>query len=481
MMQKKAEIVAAVGAGGKSTYLQMRALEYVRAGKRAAITTTTHIRIPERAHCNGVSVYPVPEAAEHVLVYHGTEGVDTIGVPCGEGKLSAPPEHVLKRICREYDAVLVEGDGSRCMPLKLPGENEPVIPDETDEIAVVMGVQAVGRRLDIVCHRYDRARLAAAGILPKGAPIVTEDMPQKIAEAFYIGPLRERFPKAEIFFAPSPYPAEDGPFPEVTAVLMASGFGRRYGGNKLLDDLNGRPLYRHALDHIVQALGRDALIVVTQYEEIFRQAREMGLRAVMNDQAAEGISASIRLGTERALQDQICPALQDRTCLAPRNQPSPASRDQTFPELPDGAERPDPVILFFAADMPYLSAEEIRRYVRQFLWSGKTFGCMEAGPEHIMTNPGAFRLGRVPSPLMETDVKSVRCLSADKKDRDHCGGFPGGEQESPTDMPGGRTVAQMLLSLHGDRGAMRIMKQYPHEIYRYQVPEKAVTDIDVKG
>ena len=34
--------------------------------------------------------------------------------------------------------------------------------------------------------------------------------------------------------------------------------------NKLLDDLDGRPLYRHALDHIAQALGKDALIVVTQ-------------------------------------------------------------------------------------------------------------------------------------------------------------------------------------------------------------------------
>ena len=449
MIPKRAVIVTAVGAGGKSTYLQMRALEYVRDGKRAAITTTTHIRIPERVCCTGGSGYPVPEDAARALVFHGTDGVDTIGVPCGDGKLSGPPEEVFDRICREYDAVLVEGDGSRCMPLKLPGDHEPVIPEETAEIAVVMGMQSVGRRLNIVCHRYDRTRLEAAGILPQGVPIVTPDMPQKIAEAFYIRPLRQRWPKAKIFFVPSPYPVEDAPLPEVTAVLMASGFGRRYGGNKLLDNLNGKPLYRHALDHIVQALGEDELIVVTQYEEIFRQVREMGIRAVMNRQAAEGISASIRLGTERALQER--------------------------------PEKTDPVLLFFAADMPYLSAEEIRRYVRQFLWSGKTFGCMESGPEHIMTNPGAFRLSRVPSPLMGTDAESAGRANTDIEDRDHCRESVGGEQAYQMDRAGERTVARQLLSLHGDRGAMRIMKQFPHEIYRYQVPEDAVTDIDVKN
>ena len=469
MKQKKAVVITAVGAGGKSSFLRGRALEYARSGMRAAVTTTTHIWKPDRAGCEDVSA--LDEAAPGVLVFRGTDGIDTIGIPREDGRLAAIPRDAFARICALYDAVLVEGDGSRCMPVKIPGPKEPVIPGETDEIAVVMGPQAVGRRLDIVCHRYERQRLERAGIIPAAsgsisdecadeALTVTEEMLEKIADTFYVIPLRRQFPDARVFYAPGSYPLDrENPGDlryncSVTAVLMASGFGRRYGGNKLLDDLDGRPLYRHALDHIAQALGKDALIVVTQYDEIFHQVREMGIRAVLNDQAAEGISASIRLGTEHAL----------------RSYPAIAQTGRT--EGAESASGSDPVLLFFAADMPYLSAEEIRRYVRQFLWSGKSFGCMEAGPDHIMTNPGAFRLGRVPSPLME-DAPAGGIAAAeygDGEDRSRkCGRFM-----EPC-------VARQLLELHGDRGARRIMKRYPHDIYRYQVSEEAVTDIDVKN
>ena len=48
--------------------------------------------------------------------------------------------------------------------------------------------------------------------------------------------------------------------------------------------------------------------------------------------------------------------------------------------------------MFFAADMPYLPGTEIRMFAGQFLSSRKPYGCMEFGPKHICTNPGAFRL-----------------------------------------------------------------------------------------
>ena len=42
-----AYVITAVGAGGKTTYLKKRALEYLRQGKRCALTTTTHIWPPD--------------------------------------------------------------------------------------------------------------------------------------------------------------------------------------------------------------------------------------------------------------------------------------------------------------------------------------------------------------------------------------------------------------------------------------------------
>ena len=361
-----AYVITAVGAGGKTTYLKHRAEECLRRGLRVAMTTTTHIWDPSNNIDRNLPDY--------------------FGTPEASGKLSAPDDETFARICREYDVVLVEGDGSHCMPVKIPGRNEPVIPPGTDEIVVVMGAHAIGRRLDVVCHRY-------AG---SSRERVTERMLEEIAMTHYIRPLRERYPAAGISYVLSRMPECDD---RLIGVLMASGFGRRYGCNKLLDPVAGKPLYRHCLDHLIQALGRENAVVVTQYEEIMEGARSLGIDVVMNDQAMEGISASIRCGTKRAL------------------------------------ERGADAVMFFAADMPALPAEEIRRYARQFLESGKSFGCMEFGKEHVCTNPGAFRL---------------------------------------------EAGAEKLLQLTGDRGAMRIMKQEPWNIYYYQIAPEWAADVDVK-
>ena len=391
MPHKRAIIITAVGAGGKTTYLERRAAEFVCRGMRAAVTTTTHIWKPETAKPSG-------SGAHRDYIFYTAGGTDYAGSLEESGKLSAPPDEVWDFILEEYDAVLVEGDGSHCMPVKIPREGEPVIPENTDEIAVIMGRQAIGRRLDVVCHRFDMEKL------PSG--IVTDKMLEEIADMFYIRPLKEKYPHARVFYSPSEYEPEHwtdlARLPElpVTAVLLASGFGRRYGGNKLLEDFDGQLLYLRALNHVTRALGKRRTVVVTQYPEIMNAMKAEGITALYNDSAAEGISASIRIGTKESLRREDTEA-----------------------------------VIFFAADMPYLPSDEIRRYVHQFLWSGKRYGCMESGPEHIMTNPGAFRL---------------------------------------------KETSGQLLGLSGDRGAMRIMKQYPHDIYRYQIAETAVLDIDVR-
>ena len=392
-----AYIITAVGAGGKTTYLKCRAQEYLRQGKRAAMTTTTHIwaprvRFPETENAFTENISSENASTENASPGNAFSektppGPDYFGRQEASGKLAPLDEETFARICREYDVVLVEGDGSHCMPVKIPSEREPVIPDHTDEIAVIMGAHAIGRRLDVVCQRYEG----------NSREKVTEQMLRRIAEAYYLDPLRKRFPKAKVFYELSVMPRSEE---RIAGVLMASGFGRRYGGNKLVDQYHGRALYLHALDHITQALGKENTIVVTQYEEILEQVGKMGIDAVRNEQAAEGISASIRLGTERAM-----------------------SR---------GAD----AVMFFAADMPHLPSEEIRLYARQFIDSQKPYGCMEFGKEHICTNPGAFRL---------------------------------------------ETGAGKLLQLSGDRGAMRIMKQEPWNIYYYQIAPECAVDIDQRA
>ena len=78
-------------------------------------------------------------------------------------------------------------------------------------------------------------------------------------------------------------------------VLLASGFGRRFGGNKLLAQAGGVPLYRRALERLAP-LPLARVAVTSQYPQVLELARSLGFLALDNPGAAEGISAGIRLG-----------------------------------------------------------------------------------------------------------------------------------------------------------------------------------------
>ena len=79
------------------------------------------------------------------------------------------------------------------------------------------------------------------------------------------------------------------------AVLLASGAGRRFGGNKLLAPVEGTPLIQRALEAVPAALFCRAA-VCSPYPEVLALAGERGFLPLYNHRAREGISTSIRLG-----------------------------------------------------------------------------------------------------------------------------------------------------------------------------------------
>lgn len=78
-------------------------------------------------------------------------------------------------------------------------------------------------------------------------------------------------------------------------VITAAGFSKRFGGNKLLAQLNGKSIIRHTLDAIPPELF-SCVAVVTQYCEIAEIAEEYGFMTVFNDTPEQGISSSVKLG-----------------------------------------------------------------------------------------------------------------------------------------------------------------------------------------
>lgn len=85
---------------------------------------------------------------------------------------------------------------------------------------------------------------------------------------------------------------------KVGAVLMASGFGRRFGENKLLVPVDGVPMVERAFTALPPALF-DRAVVVSACPEILARGDGLGYLTVFNPDANEGRAASVRLGLER--------------------------------------------------------------------------------------------------------------------------------------------------------------------------------------
>lgn len=90
---------------------------------------------------------------------------------------------------------------------------------------------------------------------------------------------------------------------QMDAILLAAGNSTRFGENKLLYEINGKPMYRHILDMTYKLYKEGAinrLLVVTQYKQIMETVRKeyTGAIIVENHNPEAGISHSIHLGIE---------------------------------------------------------------------------------------------------------------------------------------------------------------------------------------
>ena len=80
-------------------------------------------------------------------------------------------------------------------------------------------------------------------------------------------------------------------------IYLAAGSGRRFGGNKLLYSLEGRPLFSYGLETLRRAARlrpECEVTVVSRYPQILKAAQTAGVRAVDSPQSVGGISHTIR-------------------------------------------------------------------------------------------------------------------------------------------------------------------------------------------
>ena len=160
---------------------------------------------------------------------------------------------------------------------------------------------------------------------------------------------------------------------KIGMILLAAGCSRRFGSNKLLYEIEGKPMYLRALERLLEVQrihfspaekaadtqgrksqrGKSAqpegnrrtgekitisIAVVTQYEEIRRTAAQMEIPVILNPHPEEGIASSMKLGLAGFSDTGAC--------------------------------------LFSVADQPWLKAETVMKLVKLFLDSGKGIACL---------------------------------------------------------------------------------------------------------
>lgn len=161
--------IAAVGAGGKTTVLKRLAEEYLALGRQSVIITTTHMKK------ENTEKFLVDPSEEEILRVQRREGYVIAGAEAetapapdletGENvhnrgarseKIRALLPDILEKVLDFGCPVLIEADGARMLPVKIPAEHEPVFAGCETCVLAVYGLDALGQKIRDAGFRAER-------------------------------------------------------------------------------------------------------------------------------------------------------------------------------------------------------------------------------------------------------------------------------------------------------------------------------------
>lgn len=153
----KKNCITFVGAGGKTTNMFQLATELKHKGFCVIVTTTTKIYNPGKGQYDGIFLTRRKEELNASIRELARPGIYIVaqGITEENKLLGIRPEWVgLILDCTGIDYVLVEGDGSRGLPIKAPASFEPVIPADTSHVVGVLGLDCIGQAASLkTVHR----------------------------------------------------------------------------------------------------------------------------------------------------------------------------------------------------------------------------------------------------------------------------------------------------------------------------------------
>ena len=103
------------------------------------------------------------------------EGICKLSMPEGLGD-----QDEMERILSFTDVILIEADGAKRMPVKIPADHEPVIVSQTGLVIACAGLSALGKTFEESCFRFEKQgkwlmREKTDRILPEDEALILMD------------------------------------------------------------------------------------------------------------------------------------------------------------------------------------------------------------------------------------------------------------------------------------------------------------------
>lgn len=355
---QRGDVVAFVGAGGKTSALFRLAHELRAEGWRVLTTTTTRMAREEVLGAPlavRLTRKVTPEMIRQWLSLYGLlflYGVDQKR----KGKIVGLHPDVIPELMDSVnsDAILVEADGARRLPLKVPHDHEPVIPADASLVVSVGGIDALGQPFDEE-HIYNAARIQERYGFPEGELLIAPWMAVAMRDT-ELG-LRNIPPGARVVTLLNKVPAngltrararrvaqlvlreervdavvlgemraQGQPVHEVqrrvAAIVLAAGTSSRMGRSKVLLPWDNRTVIEAVVSRVVNARLPEIVVVTgAEGDAVTRTVARLPVRTVCNPDYAEGEMLSSLQAGLRALPQGTAACLVvlgDQPALDPR-------------------------------------------------------------------------------------------------------------------------------------------------------------------
>jgi len=176
---KTREVVAFVGAGGKTSAMYRLAAEYVDRGKTVVMTTTTKMYESDCRRSDEIIISDDPTWLKTELFRRIRPG-KIICIGSGHAtttKVRGVEPSLVDELARsgKLDLVVVKADGAAEKSIKAPRENEPVIPCSATLVVPVAGLDALEKPLTSE-YAHRPAMISKLTGLKIGDPITKEAM-----------------------------------------------------------------------------------------------------------------------------------------------------------------------------------------------------------------------------------------------------------------------------------------------------------------